>query len=292
MDATTDADSQEELYAQIVDYFARNLVFNCTDLAVFALILFEYLVTFDREVHFAWRRRITWTRGIFLLNRYLSILEYLFVLGPMLPAQNLLVLIEHFPAFSGVRVYAISAGNSYITMTVVALAMVPVATNTVSVRSVATRSCMILSDAIVIVVTWIKTWSTVRFAQRIKVEMSFTSLVLREGILYFIIMLSLNVLQMVFYFAMSDSYALIIPFLNVMTPILVSRFFLDLDDLTSYSGTDKSCWDVPKMSALANSLSLQFVDPGSAVSVCYVFPLSSCPRLSPSHRYENMRGLR
>lgn len=44
---------------------------------------------------------------------------------------------------------------------------------------------MILSDAIVIVVTWIKTWGTVRFAQRIKVEMSFTSLVLREGILYF-----------------------------------------------------------------------------------------------------------
>lgn len=38
------------------------------------------------------------------------------------------------PAFSGVRVYAISAGNPYITVTVVALAMVPVATNTVSVR--------------------------------------------------------------------------------------------------------------------------------------------------------------
>ncbi len=77
--------------------------------------------------------------------------------------------------------------------------------------------------------------------------------------------------------------ALTVTLLHIsMTPILVSRFFLDLHDLTSYSGTDESYWDVPKMSALANSLSLQFVDPGSTVSVCDVLPLSSCLRLSPT----------
>ncbi len=44
---------------------------------------------------------------------------------------------------------------------------------------------MILSDVIVIIVTWMKTWSTIRVAKRLDVQMSFTSLVLNEGILYF-----------------------------------------------------------------------------------------------------------
>ena len=44
---------------------------------------------------------------------------------------------------------------------------------------------MIVSDAIVIIVTWVKTWGTIRIAQRLQVEMCFTSLVLKEGILYF-----------------------------------------------------------------------------------------------------------
>ena len=53
------------------------------------------------------------------------------------------------------------------------------------VVSVVTRSCMIVSDAIVILVTWIKTWSTIRIAERLNVKMSFTNLILKEGILYF-----------------------------------------------------------------------------------------------------------
>ena len=44
---------------------------------------------------------------------------------------------------------------------------------------------MITSDAIVIVVTWIKTWSTMRTAKALRVRLSFASLILREGILYF-----------------------------------------------------------------------------------------------------------
>ena len=52
--------------------------------------------------------------------------------------------------------------------------------------SVATRACMIVSDAIVIIVTWIKTWSTMRAAKLLHIHMSFTSLVLKEGMLYFV----------------------------------------------------------------------------------------------------------
>ena len=55
------------------------------------MLVFEYLVTFDREVHFAWGRKPSWARIIFLLNRYLSIIEYFFVLGPLLPTDGTFV---------------------------------------------------------------------------------------------------------------------------------------------------------------------------------------------------------
>lgn len=44
---------------------------------------------------------------------------------------------------------------------------------------------MILSDALVIVITWVKTWDTMRAARKLHVQMSFTSLILKEGVLYF-----------------------------------------------------------------------------------------------------------
>nr|VWO98813.1 Methyltransf_11 domain-containing protein [Ganoderma boninense] len=124
---------------------------------------------------------------------------------------------------------------------------------------------MIASDAIVIVVTWIKTWSTIRVAKQLRMEMSFTSLVLNEGILYFCIVLSLNVVQIVFDFVEVGNYSLILPFLNVFTPILISRFFLDLDDLSTQDGhlavATSSGENIKEIGS-----TLRFHIPGSAVS--------------------------
>ncbi|KAI0709318.1 hypothetical protein C8Q76DRAFT_799334 [Earliella scabrosa] len=315
MNATTDADSLRELQESFVNYYANTLTFNYADLAVFVVLVFEYLITFDREVHFAWGHKLSWARGIFFLNRYLGLVEYFVVLGPLLPVVNYtrqvfqqyeplmtlthvtfscvlltrltqavqIVLYAVWAAFSGVRVYAISGRNTSVTVLVLALAMVPVVTNAyvamitsvhladvgfdLNVRlSIATRSCMIVSDAIVIIVTWVKTWGTIRIAQRLQVEMCFTSLVLKEGILYFAIMLSLNVVQIIFNVTQASSYGFIIPFVNVMTPILISRFFLDLDDLTSHDYMYKSPSSGAKTNVLAWSSTLQFVDPASSVS--------------------------
>ncbi|TBU35903.1 hypothetical protein BD311DRAFT_648190 [Dichomitus squalens] len=252
MDSTIGADSQEELQ-DLVSYLVATEIFNFTDLAVFVVILYEYLITVDREVHFAWGRKLSWARCVFLLNRYLTILVYLVVLGPLLPTVNTFNSLTYFHrAFAGIRIYAISARNRVVTVIVVALALVPAVTNayvsTLTPVAVTpqgcmgsmnlsiitwTTSCMILSDAIVIIVTWIKTWSTIRAAERLNVKMSFTNLVLKEGMLYFSIALSLNIVQIIFDFVEVDDFSLILPFLNMFTPILISRFFLDLDDLVT-----------------------------------------------------------
>ena len=43
-----------------------------------AWLLFEYCITLDREVHYAWCRQLTWPRAIFFLNRYISLLHSVF----------------------------------------------------------------------------------------------------------------------------------------------------------------------------------------------------------------------
>ena len=59
-----------------------------------------------------------------------------------------------------------------------------------------------------------------------------------------------------------------------MTPILISRFFLDLDDLTSHDYMYKSPSSAAKTNVLAWSSTLQFVDPASSVRNNLFSPMS------------------
>ena len=54
--------------------------------AELAVLLYEYLITFDREVSYAWGRRLTLARAPFFLNRYTALLQYsVQVLSTLLP---------------------------------------------------------------------------------------------------------------------------------------------------------------------------------------------------------------
>ena len=64
---------------------------NTTDMALPALILYEYLVTFSDEVKLFWLERKTSAAFLFLANRYLTVLNYGFTLfAEFPPSQSLL----------------------------------------------------------------------------------------------------------------------------------------------------------------------------------------------------------
>ena len=75
----------------LVSDFGALYIGIVTHVGAVVVIVFEHAITFDREVHFAWGRKPSWPRCIFLLNRYLSIVEYLVVLGPLLPTASTFV---------------------------------------------------------------------------------------------------------------------------------------------------------------------------------------------------------
>ena len=54
-----------------------------------ALLSFEYVLTFDREVRLIWGRRITGATVIFVLNRYWLFLEYITEVISMYPLSDL-----------------------------------------------------------------------------------------------------------------------------------------------------------------------------------------------------------
>ncbi|KAI9064518.1 hypothetical protein FKP32DRAFT_1603269 [Trametes sanguinea] len=212
---------------------------------------------------------MSWARVVLLLNRYVSLLYFLLSLAPLLPEVNMLsnAVTICVIAFSGLRIYAISTNNRLVTGVVVLLALVPVGTNlylegmsfvqytedygcTVATNltpltfhnlTILTRACLIASEALVIVVTWMKTCCLVH-SRSLPLSpggtpMTFTRLVLREGIVYFCVVLSLNIVQLVFTFLEGNTLSLVVQILDVLTPILISRFYFDLGELKEQEAT-------------------------------------------------------
>ena len=56
-----------------------------TNSCTLVLILYEYLITLDAEGKFFWRKEISCTSMLFFLNRYLSLLYRLSIVGFTLP---------------------------------------------------------------------------------------------------------------------------------------------------------------------------------------------------------------
>ncbi|EMD39646.1 hypothetical protein CERSUDRAFT_81028 [Gelatoporia subvermispora B] len=128
--------------------------------------------------------------------------------------------------FSAVRTYAISGGSWWLSVLVLCLNLVPLVTSALSYFekttyqmvsvpvlglqclisadtsqsrqiqfTAASRTCVITSDVIVLVITWVKTFKIKREAVRNNVSVPLVSMLLRDGTTYFIALLTLNILS-------------------------------------------------------------------------------------------------
>ncbi|TBU35624.1 hypothetical protein BD311DRAFT_648127 [Dichomitus squalens] len=145
---------------------------------VIALLVYDTCLTYDQELRLIWSQKTSAAMWIYVSNRYLAIYQYtvnLFMaIGAnketcsLIPAANLV--------FSALRGYALSGRGWHITSVIMALSLVPVVTYVVS-------WCLILSDILVLCITWTKTYGIVRLAKQSGLDLSssLTTVMLRDG---------------------------------------------------------------------------------------------------------------
>lgn len=67
----------EVLKSDVKGYLDGLHVTHCTFLAMASLLIWDIIITWDREAHYVWRSRWSYAKFIFLLNRYLGPLTFL-----------------------------------------------------------------------------------------------------------------------------------------------------------------------------------------------------------------------
>ncbi|KAI0760625.1 hypothetical protein C8Q74DRAFT_1297735 [Fomes fomentarius] len=131
--------------------------------------------------------------------------------------------------------------------------------------SLITHTCAIGTDLLVVLLTWIKTFEIKRAAAGLHLKTSLTTLLLRDGTLYFAVLVVLNMIHII----IDRSNATINPmatFIDAFTAILISRFMLNLREIARPSG--KGGGDRPTTTTtfhLSQVTTLQIAHPGSVV---------------------------
>jgi len=272
-----DAEQAQAFAALVVAKYDEMLLANFCAVAATTLLFYDYVVTFSREIRCIWGRKFTWATVLFVLNRYLTLLNRILMIVDMLPWQNFpqatadktcesvlrltevitLILELVSMAFTSLRLYAIWEKDRRIMLVVALLGLVPPAINiyyytTLTIVSTpppfvgcgeyvaltATQSNIIayfniafaiVSDAVVLVLVWLRTYTIMREISKFGSGPHLSTLLLRDGTIYFVSLLILNIANLIA--IRFQSFGSIPALTSVLTSILISRFFLDLREV-------------------------------------------------------------
>ncbi|PCH42991.1 hypothetical protein WOLCODRAFT_102920, partial [Wolfiporia cocos MD-104 SS10] len=184
-----------------------------------------------------------------------------------------LSLVAFGAAFSALRVFALTRRRWHITLVVLLTGLVPIGTNIYGYLSwsymtrmignadiclgsghisfeahfkvmLATRICASVSDLVPIAITWLHTFSWSSHTAGVLKTGPFSTLLLRDGTVYFLILLFLNVLEIISSFSSggggTNFREYVTTFISPLTGILISRFIFNLRQLTG-DGVNDTC---------------------------------------------------
>ncbi|KAI0769503.1 hypothetical protein BC629DRAFT_1533368 [Irpex lacteus] len=232
------------------------------------LFFYECIITLSQEVDVVWRRKWTAITWLYALTRYCEVLDQIVT---FLPVGNLTALIHIDAAlhlvqplcygwFSALRVYALFHDRRLVAVIVFLLNLVPFATNMFNYThtaisanevciavptessglhlslSLLTRMAVIMSDVLVLAVTWTKTAQAYGEAKRLKIKAPLARMLLRDVS---------NVLEVIdSNIPVMEYLSVIEPFFDILPQIIVCRFILNLRQLeptgTSWISDSKS----------------------------------------------------
>ncbi|THG95122.1 hypothetical protein EW026_g6472 [Hermanssonia centrifuga] len=132
--------------------------------------------------------------------------------------------------------------------------------------SLGTRIALGLGDTLVLVVTWVKTARNLTEGARIGMRTPLSTMLLRDGTIYFAIILMMNIAQMVVRAVPSFQNFDFVPIVIsawVLQPILISRFLLNLRQVGSPDNDSQEAFNsefsvpgfrVPSLSSIVGNM--------------------------------------
>ncbi|TCD60743.1 hypothetical protein EIP91_009611 [Steccherinum ochraceum] len=178
----------------------QSIMTTYCEVAALAFLVYDHILTLPGEVKLVWGRKFTGATALFMLIRYTTLVSKVALLVTAFAWPNQ----TDKPDFFVITV------------------------------SILIHSSAIASDTLVIVLTWVKTFGLRRVAARLHLRGSLSSILLRDGTVYFAIILALNAVQL----ATEESNVIWNPvpiFIDVFTTILISRFILNLRQVFDHS---------------------------------------------------------
>ncbi|KAM5543473.1 hypothetical protein V8D89_002724 [Ganoderma adspersum] len=261
-------------------------VFQSGDLAFLipvastALVFYEYAITIGLEAQQIWNREVSVATALFVLTRYITLLDRLFVIISVLTSYSFeactvltwvqaittSMLIVVISAIAAVRIFALwsrdwrlfalimipglfpALTNLYLRSV---SAVVPVPSNLYTFRtvptamsaltyknlSIAARVVSILADGTVVMLTWLKTYRIFVLTKGMALRTNYSTLILRDGTLYFLAVCVLNAIAIVY--IMHTSSNLLNDIIVTLSSILMSRFLLNLRRHRTRSATGR-----------------------------------------------------
>lgn len=267
--------SNTTVQQEIIEYLTKEVLDSYLILATTVLLpIHEFIITLDQEVTVVWMRDNKLSLGSILLvsTRWCVVLTAIMVPFPtstMTSCKIQLIASRFFlcagfaqvAVFSALRVSAIWGRNWLLFLVVSVLGLVPVvpnayvvatwtysfdtgsciATTRLSLRTIVilgliTRVSVIIADVLVLVLTWVKTYEQVVSARRLGQTMSVSICLLRDGTIYFVILLALNLFALLTVTTLTSKSVFDTPVVTI-PPILVSRFILNLRQVDGNGGT-------------------------------------------------------
>ncbi|KAI0774589.1 hypothetical protein C8Q74DRAFT_1199632 [Fomes fomentarius] len=169
------------------------------------LLTYEYLITFDREVKLFWKRAITGSSILFIVNRYLPLVCTALGIRSSDPTTNKVIascaalyymsetldVLQYLPwaLFSTLRAYALLSSGTWrrqwsISTLILLSSLAPLVVNFVSsfvLVTIISRVCLVTSDLLVIFITWKATYKTSREIKVLGQGSSLSSILFRNG---------------------------------------------------------------------------------------------------------------
>ncbi|KZT67909.1 hypothetical protein DAEQUDRAFT_766688 [Daedalea quercina L-15889] len=243
-------------------------VTTCIGFASNALIMYEYTLTSSSEVSLFWNRRFTTSLPFFAI-RFLLLLTGLFGFASTSRLTNLRdctasIVFSMFIQFSSMamvavvssmRVHAVGGQRWPVTILTFLVGLVPVGVNVYGGSraliyfeggacsyeaashlltdphfALLSRLCSIACDALVVATIWIKTYCVTRvYVRAWTVKQSLLWYLLRDGTMYFIVLLILNIIDILLFYSdgvLDFIHDIILP----ISLILMSRLLINLHE--------------------------------------------------------------